>query len=191
MFPKGWTRIRSMIARRDGPWIQFIAFGSAAGGQMYGLSCGCDFLWEPDVCGSSYLGFSIGSENMRYDPDIPVKRFREISRSCVPFVDQPLKAAEIERKLRNLISFYPSLFGWGDVKAHYPLCVVATVKGDRKTAKKHFELYKRAFLNPQFDWTITRVKELQHCLDLMTCHEELKKYLKGVEDEKLKGYKGL
>lgn len=182
--PAPWQRVGNEFCRREGDWVQIVAFNASRFSDQYVPRSCMEFLKMPGVPTGGFLVQELHNPNATQRwvtlSEDPAAVFQEMAKQFRPSPLRQLDLAEIKRLLTATTSYWPHA---------YALCVIACEEGNTVEAERWFNAFAFATADKPYPWAETRTQELKECLKLAASPEALKAQLDVVRTEKLRALK--
>jgi hypothetical protein len=180
-FQLPWLRTKREFVRREGSWIQIIAFNASRFTEKYVPVSSFEFLKMPGVptCGflPQQLQYANGAQRWVALTESVADVFDGMAKQFIPAILRTLRLKEIEGLLNSSLDYWPH---------PYALCVTRAEDGDKDEAQKYFEAFLSATVDKPYPWVESRRQELAENLSLMDTPLELKTRLAAIEADKLR-----
>jgi hypothetical protein len=187
-FPRPWQRVRDEFMRREGDWVQIVAFNPSRFDDVYEPRSCFEFLKKPGPATGGFLLYPIKHPNgtQRWvraanisdaaSSDSAQRVFDEMARQFEPSILAPLEVQTIKRLLGRSLDYSPHA---------YALCVMAAEAGERVEAERCFRKYEAAILEiATYPDVMTERQELLECVK-QSGSSDLQSKLASIAAEKL------
>jgi hypothetical protein len=182
--PAPWQRVGNEFMRRDGDWVQIVAFNASRFSEQYVPRSCMEFLKMPGVPTGGFLVQELQNSNGTQwwvrTSDTPANVFDQMAEQFKPSLCTPLSVSEIKSLLGATMNYWPHA---------YALCVMACEEGNATDAERYFNAFISATSDKPYPWVETRKQELTECLKLAASPEALRMRLASVRAEKLRALK--
>lgn len=175
-----WKRNGSDLLRRNGDWLQIIAFNASRFADRYAPRNCFEFLKMPGPVLGGMLGQELCHSNgaqrwvtLREPPEVV---FRDMERQFRPSITSPLSTGEIEVLLQQGSEYWPHA---------YALCVIAAERQERQSALHYFSVFQVSTQDKPYPWVVQRTAELDLCLRLTADPPSLSMHLDQLRSAKL------
>lgn len=178
--PAPWLRVGSEFIRREGDWVQIVAFNASRFSEQYVPRSCMEFLKMPGVPGGAFLVQELqnpkATQRWVNSSENPADVFHQMGKQFKPSLLKPLNLPEIKHLLAATINYWPHA---------YALCVMACEEGKAVDAERWFNAFAAATADKPYPWAETRKRELTECLKLAVSPETLRTRLDAIRTEKL------
>jgi hypothetical protein len=183
-FPEPWRRVGNEFIRREGDWVQIIAFNASRFSEQYVPRSCVEFLKMPGLPTGGFLvrelRNSSGTQRWVKTTDAPSNVFEQMAEQFEPSLRSPMNVSKIKSLLDAASNYWPHA---------YALCVVACEEGNSTDAQRYFQAFLLATSDKPYPWAETRKHELMECLKQAASPEILKMRLESLRNEKLRALK--
>lgn len=182
--PAPWQRVGNEFVRREGDWVQIIAFNASRFSEQYAPRSCMEFLKMPGVPTGAFLVQELQNPNSTQRwikaTDVAANVFNQMAYQFKPSLRAPLNVSEIKRLLNATINYWPHA---------YALCVMACEEANASQAHHYFNEFVRVTSGKPYPWAEIRKKELMDCLEHVNSPEVLRMRLGASRNEKLRALK--
>lgn len=179
-----WHRVGNEFIRREGDWVQIIAFNASRFSEQYVPRSCMEFLKMPGVPTGGFLVRELqnsnGTQQWVKTTDVLGNVFEHMAKQFKPSLHNPINVSEIKSLLDATNNYWPHA---------YALCVMACEEGNAGDAQRYFQAFLVATSDKPYPWAETRKRELIECLEQATSPEVLRVRLESVCNEKLRALK--
>ena len=182
--PGPWLRVGNEFMRREGDWVQIVAFNASRFSEQYVPRSCMEFLKMPGMPTGGFLVQELqhpnGTQRWVKTTDAPANVFEQMAEQFKPSLRNSLNISEIKSLLDATMDYWPHA---------YALCVMACEAGNADDATRYFNAFVLATSDKPYPWAETRKHELTECLRQVDSPEALKMRLESVSDDKLRALK--
>jgi hypothetical protein len=184
LFPVEWKRVQNDFMRRNGSWVQIVAFNPSRWASEYNPVSSLDFLKKPGQVTGGLAAMILKKSRhpvqrwvtMREHEQSMASVFNEMVKQFRPHLLQLLDTNDIMRLLAEDLSYWPHA---------YALCITACERGDVPKAREYFAAFEAATAKKPYPEIDARRMELRESLSLAPNPEKLHAHLTRFESEKL------
>jgi hypothetical protein len=182
--PGPWQRVGNEFIRREGDWVQIIAFNASRFSEQYVPRSCMEFLKMPGVPTGGFLVQELQNSNRTQrwvkTMDAPGNVFEQMAEQFKPSLRFPVNVSEVKSLLDATMNYWPHA---------YALCVMACEEGHAGDAQRYFQAFVLATSDKPYPWAETRKHELTECLKQEASPEVLRMRLESLRNEKLRALK--